>query len=527
MSSENDAALARPTAEARPVSELVALARDGKLRMPRFQRGFRWDERDVTKFFDSLWRGFPVGSLLLWERSAPAQGVSFGSFTVAAEEEQSALWVVDGQQRLTALVATLTAHGGALPPFELYFDLHAADFARRGSRRSVPPHWLPFNVLLDTNRLLDELMTRRAEGLGDAGVNLARELATRMGDYRIPLAIVSTGDERVLREIFHRSNSAGRRMTASEVFRALHAALDPGDPGDLRTLIDDVGAKGFGALREDTVLRCVLAVRGGDVYRSFEGEFAAGESPAETFTFASDALERVFAFLRDDASIPHVRALPYVGVLPILTRFFALHPEPHSRTRNLLRRWIWRGSMAWGRDVGALRRAVQDVVEDEQASIDNLLGGLGADRQLAVDLDAVQLNKAAAKLNVALLTSLHPLDLRDASPVDVGALLEDDGPGALVEVVAPSTPQLAGRILHPAVDEGEVAPLLRAADSAVLASHAVPGEAVDALMAGDAGRFVTLRGKHLEERLREQRTRLAEPQADDRPPLSSLVVADP
>lgn len=509
------------------MSELVALARGGKLRMPRFQRGFRWDERDVTKFFDSLWRGFPVGSLLLWKRQAPAQQVAFGSLTVDGEGEDGALWVVDGQQRLTALVATLTAHEHPLPQFELYFDLEAGAFARRGARRTVPPHWLPLNVLLDTNQLLDELMTRRSEGLADAEVNLAREVAARVGDYRIPLAVVENTDEHVLREIFHRSNSAGRRMTASEVFRALHAALDPGDPGDLHTLIDDIGAKGFGALREDTVLRCVLAVRGGDVYRSFENEFDEGEDPRETLTFASQALERVFAFLRDDASIPHVRALPYVGVLPILTRFFHLHPEPHPRTRNLLRRWIWRGSMDWGRDVGALRRAVQDVVDDEQQSIDRLLGRLGTRVPLAIDLGAVQLNKAASKLNISLLASLHPRDLRDGSAVDVGALLEDDGADALLEVVASSSPRLAGRLLHPAVDDGELGPVLHAADPAVLATHAVPRAAAEALMIGRPEEFISLRGPHLEQRLREQRERLAEPQADDRPPLSSLVVADP
>jgi hypothetical protein len=42
----------------------------------------------------------------------------------------------------------------------------------------------------------------------------------------------------------------------------------------------------------------------------------------ETFRQTAQTLERVFAFLREDASIPHVRALPYIGVLPILTRFF-------------------------------------------------------------------------------------------------------------------------------------------------------------------------------------------------------------
>lgn len=527
MADNGHSALDRPAAEARSIAELVRLARAGKVRMPRFQRGFRWDQRDVEKLFDSIWQGFPIGSLLLWERPAPESSVSFGSLSVPADEMESALWVVDGQQRLTALAATLTRHPNPDPTFELYFDLTTRDFVRRGQRRLAPLTWLPLALLLDTSALLDDLMQRRSEGLDDEAVDRARDLATMIGDYKIPLNVVKTDDEKILREIFYRMNSSGHRMTAAEVFRALHAAIGPGAAGDLQTLFDNVNALGFGALRDDTVLRCVLAVRGGDVYRPFEQEFADGEDPATTFAETERALERVFSFLRQDAAIPHVRALPYNGVLPILARFFALHPEPVPRTRNLLRRWLWRGSMAWGRDVGALRQAVQDVDADENRSIGKLLASVREGEPLAIDLNAVQLNKAATKMNLALLSSLNPRDLADGQLVDVGALLDDDGPGALLELVTPAKPQLAGRILHPSVEAADLVSLLRDAPAEARASHAVSCEAVAALLAGDQATFLKVRATNLEERLKEQRRRLAEPDADDHPPLAALAVPDP
>ena len=521
------ALLERPTAEARSVSELASAAVKGALRMPPFQRAYRWNERDARDLFDSVWRGFPIGSLLLWERPAPAAAVQFGSLQIEAPSTDQALWVVDGQQRLTALIATLVEHPQPNPAFELYFDLEANTFVRRGGRRTTPPQWLPLSVVLDTNRLLDRLGELRDAGLSPEAVNRAREVARVVGEYKIPLAIVRSDDERVLREIFHRVNNAGRRMTSAEVFRALHAAMGEGDPGDLRSLIDEIGAFGFGAPREDTVLRCVLAVRGGDVYRSFEHEFEEGEDPAETFHATAESLSRVFAFLRDDASIPHLRALPYVGVLPILTRFFALHAEPHPRSRNLLRRWVWRGSVAWGRDVGTLRRVVQEVDEDEHASVARLLRSLGEAEPPDIDLNAVQLNKAATKMNVALLYSLHPRDLLTGEPVDVRALLEDEGPQALLELVPDADPQLAGRLLHGAVEDDIVAPLLFDAVPEVLTSHAIPVDAVAALREGDATTFVRARALELERRLGERREQLAEPNADDHPPLSTLVIDDP
>jgi hypothetical protein len=520
------ALLERPAAEARSISDLVSAAHRGAIRMPAFQRGYRWNERDVRELFDSVWRGFPIGSLLLWERPAPPGAERFGSLQVDAPATDKALWVVDGQQRLTALAATLVEHPHPDPAFELYFDLQDGAFVRRGSRRVTPPHWLPLSVVLDTNRLLDRLVDLREAGLEPDAVDRAREVARVVSEYKIPLAIVRSDDERVLREIFHRVNNAGRRMTAAEVFRALHAALGAGDPGDLRSLIDEIGALGFGAPREDTVLRCVLAVRGGDVYRSFEHEFAAGEDPADTFRLTSLSLSRVFSFLREDASIPHIRALPYVGVLPILTRFFALHPEPHPRSRNLLRRWLWRGSIAWGRDVGILRRVVQEVDEDEYESVARLLTSIGSQGPPGIDLNAVQLNKAATKTNIALLSSLHPQHLRDGEQVDVGALLDDDGSQALLEVVPRANPQLAGRLLHPALDDEFASSLLLGASQGVLDSHAIPAAAVEALRNDDPAAFVEQRATELKRRMSERREQLAEPLADDHPPLSTLIIGD-
>jgi hypothetical protein len=527
MADRTSTLLQRPVAEARTVSDLVEAATEGAVRSPPFQRGFRWHERDVRDLFDSIWRGFPIGSLLLWERAAPAAKVHFGSLAVDAPEMNRALWVVDGQHRLTALVATLVEHDHPAPEFELYFDLYEDAFVRRGARRTPPPHWLPMSVVLDTNRLLDRLGELRDEGLEHDAVDKAREVARVIAEYKIPVAIVTTDDERVLREIFHRVNSAGRRMTAAEVFRALHAALGQGDPGDLRSLIDEIGALGFGAPREDTVLRCVLAVRGGDVYRSFEHEFSDDEDPADTFRLTAETLTRVFAFLRDDAAIPHIRALPYAGVLPILTRFFALHPSPHPRSRNLLRRWLWRGSVAWGRDVGMLRRVVQEVDSDEYGSVARLLQGLGEAGPPELDLNAVQLNKAAAKMNVALLSSLRPRDLRDGELVDVGDLLDDDEPQAFLEVVPSTNPALAGRLLHGTVTDDDVSALILAANQQILDSHAIPAEAVAALRANNADMFAQIRGAELGRRLRDRREQLAESAADDHPPISSLIVSDP
>lgn len=56
----------RPTATTLDVEQLTKWAWEGRIRIPHFQRPLRWQRDDVIKLFDSIVRGYPVGSLLLW-----------------------------------------------------------------------------------------------------------------------------------------------------------------------------------------------------------------------------------------------------------------------------------------------------------------------------------------------------------------------------------------------------------------------------------------------------------------------------
>jgi hypothetical protein len=74
------------------VAEAVRNALEGRWGIPEFQREFVWRPKQICDLADSLWLGYPVGSLLLWippdDRKDP---------------EDAFAWVADGQQRLTAL----------------------------------------------------------------------------------------------------------------------------------------------------------------------------------------------------------------------------------------------------------------------------------------------------------------------------------------------------------------------------------------------------------------------------------------
>ena len=91
-------------AESIAIEDVIKLASEGRLRMPSFQRPFRWEPADRRALLDSIYRGYPVGTLLLWknpptdtEVGRPLDAVS----TTTGPGDQ--YLVVDGQQRLTTL----------------------------------------------------------------------------------------------------------------------------------------------------------------------------------------------------------------------------------------------------------------------------------------------------------------------------------------------------------------------------------------------------------------------------------------
>lgn len=85
------------------LSSLVKFIELGKIGLPTIQRPFVWNNAKVRDLFDSMYRGYPVGYLLLWQ-----SGLS-SDRTIGTDTKQKApqLVIVDGQQRLTSLYAVV------------------------------------------------------------------------------------------------------------------------------------------------------------------------------------------------------------------------------------------------------------------------------------------------------------------------------------------------------------------------------------------------------------------------------------
>ncbi len=85
------------------LNSLVKYIEMGIIGLPDIQRPFVWKNAKVRDLFDSMYRGYPVGYLLLWRNDLA------GNRTIGTDTKQKSpqLVVVDGQQRLTSLYAVV------------------------------------------------------------------------------------------------------------------------------------------------------------------------------------------------------------------------------------------------------------------------------------------------------------------------------------------------------------------------------------------------------------------------------------
>lgn len=268
----------RPQATTFRIEDLVEMARRGEVRIPRFQRLFRWEQEDIIKLLDSVYHGYPIGTLLLWKRAASAEHLKLGPVEIDAPQTPEAHYVVDGQQRLTALVGVLLAPGGGpAEPWTLYFDLEAPAgtpsdlFFPTPRRGTVSPSFLPMNVVLDSEKLLAWLDTYPGRGQHPQHVALAHQFSKRIQQYQVPAYIVDA-EEPTVRVIFDRMNSTGKPLRKEEVFQALHGDLHQGQPQSLEALVDGLREQGFGELDQEWALKTLLAVAGRDVSKDFRRE---------------------------------------------------------------------------------------------------------------------------------------------------------------------------------------------------------------------------------------------------------------
>lgn len=247
------------------VSEIVEHAVGRKVDIPEFQRPFVWEPDQVKLLAESLYRDYPIGSFLLWNSSDYIE-------TKTAQGSEANQWVVDGQQRTTAMCILLgkkpywwTDAAGwneTLKKYEVVVNIvpqsgERVEFALANKERLSDPRWFALRDVLrrpkleELTQLAQALAAKVAEASGEDSLRLFTSIHAHLHrlwqirEASVPVIEISHEVEDVA-EIFARLNREGTLIREADVILALAAVRNPGwVREDYLPFVDELEEKGW------------------------------------------------------------------------------------------------------------------------------------------------------------------------------------------------------------------------------------------------------------------------------------------
>lgn len=127
----------------KPVSisftDLIKDVENGVIKIPNFQREFIWPMKKTIKLLDSISKGYPVGSFLIWETTEKLPDLrNIGNIPLPETPEGYLVkYVLDGQQRITSLFACMKEAHLNNRPYILFYDLENKIFTDNSEDNSA------------------------------------------------------------------------------------------------------------------------------------------------------------------------------------------------------------------------------------------------------------------------------------------------------------------------------------------------------------------------------------------------------
>lgn len=223
-----------------PIETLLTWVKSGEIAIPEIQRPFVWEATKVRNLLDSLYRGYPVGYLITWRN--PNMKLKDGTSSAGKRI------LIDGQQRVTALMASLLGHEVltkdyetiririAFHPQEERFEV-ANPAIRRDAAwiQDVADVFAPDASLME---LTDDYAERNPDADRKRVSRVLEKLRQIINNHVGIIELAEDLDIETVTEIFIRVNSAGKELSQADFAMSKIAVNETYGGNLLRKAID-------------------------------------------------------------------------------------------------------------------------------------------------------------------------------------------------------------------------------------------------------------------------------------------------
>lgn len=226
------------------VHGILADVEGNKIAVPELQRPFVWKDKQVRDLMDSLYRGYPIGYLIVWQNSNVK--IRFGRQAAGKKI------LIDGQQRITALMAAILGRevlddAYHVRKIQIAFNPFAEDgeeqFAVWEEKLAEDKRWIPdiseiFKRGFSYRRFENEYI-RENPGINtrelDAKITQLKNIATNdVGVIELSFLL----DIDIVTEIFIRINTQGKPLTQEDFAMSKISVFEDNEGDALRKTID-------------------------------------------------------------------------------------------------------------------------------------------------------------------------------------------------------------------------------------------------------------------------------------------------
>ncbi len=237
------------------LSEIVNRAVSGEYDLPELQRNFVWRRDQVVKLCDSLFRDYPIGTLLAWDHPGYRQPRS------GEESRRKPFWIVDGQQRITSACLLFGRKPYWSGPDEwAILQRKMRVYANINEENQEVNFGSESRASGSVSIPVDEILTKRDDGevvgylLSVVGGNSERFRkligpVNRIRNFHstlVPMVRMDAKEPEDVAEIFDRFNTAGTRLKETDIRLALIAVFNPGWVRDkIHPFLEDLDESGW------------------------------------------------------------------------------------------------------------------------------------------------------------------------------------------------------------------------------------------------------------------------------------------
>ncbi|OSN03053.1 hypothetical protein AU510_15790 [Lonsdalea britannica] len=405
------------------LASLLEDVKRGNIKIPAFQREYVWSDEQILGLIDSIYFGYPVGSLLLWSTKTPLKFErNVGGFDLPEiKEDYPVNYILDGQQRLTTLFGVFNSDKNTNnEELAMRFNIHYAPSEDRFYHFYTKPldiKTIALNTVLETTKLIGQL-----HKFNEDEVTKITNLVDRFKDYDFPVVTIKERSDQEVCRIFQRINSSGTSLSTIELLTAWTWT----ETFDLRTEINKLNdfliSKGF-QVDETLLMRCLTSI----VNKVIDSETLIDANPTDLSSavkYLSDGIKKAVDFLEKDLKIQNSIFLPFPIMLVPLVYFFSKVDRPTGYQYNSIKRWFWCCAFSQRYRAGTNAFVINDILE-----MDKIISNKDNYILFPVKIEsnffkkAWRINSSAAKATICLLAQLNPRSFITGRTVDLGTAL--------------------------------------------------------------------------------------------------------